>query len=87
MKLCPLVEQNGLVLPKLSCPNKHLKKNIKTRKMVEKIEDLNLPMAVVSRIMKDALPENASCSKESRNALTRAASVFILYERKKILSN
>lgn len=45
--------------------------------MVEKIEDLNLPMSIVSRIIKDALPEGASCSKESRNALTRWACIFV----------
>lgn len=53
--------------------------------MVEKIEDLNLPVSVVGRIIKDALPENAVCSKESKNALTRAASVFILWDIKKNL--
>lgn len=74
--------------------------------MVERIEDLNLPNAVVTRLMKvrsvdflyfilnhdnlfyfhdkftfikDALPDGVSISKEARSALTRAASVFILY--------
>lgn len=47
--------------------------------MAESIEDLNLPNAVVSRIIKDALPENVSVSKEARMALTRTAAVFVLY--------
>lgn len=47
--------------------------------MVERIEDLNLPMANVARLMKDALPPQVSVTKEARSALTRAASVFILY--------
>ncbi|XP_063701099.1 DNA polymerase epsilon subunit 3 [Culicoides brevitarsis] len=47
--------------------------------MVERIEDLNLPNAVVTRLMKEALPDGISISKEARSALTRAASVYILY--------
>ncbi|XP_062543742.1 DNA polymerase epsilon subunit 3 [Armigeres subalbatus] len=47
--------------------------------MVERIEDLNLPNAVVTRLMKDALPCDVKISSESRTALTRATSVFVLY--------
>uniref|UniRef100_A0A336N2B3 DNA polymerase epsilon subunit 3 n=2 Tax=Culicoides sonorensis TaxID=179676 RepID=A0A336N2B3_CULSO len=47
--------------------------------MVERIEDLNLPNAVVTRLMKEALPDGINISKEARSALTRAASVYILY--------
>lgn len=68
--------------------------------MVERIEDLNLPNAVVTRLMKvsskgskghhgvesnnsvsfqESLPDGISISKEARSALTRAASVYILY--------
>lgn len=47
--------------------------------MVEKIEDINLPASIVGRLIKDALPPGASVSKEARNALTRASSVFILF--------
>lgn len=47
--------------------------------MVEKIEDLNLPAAIVGRLIKEALPEGSIVAKEARNALTRAASVFVLY--------
>lgn len=36
-------------------------------------------MANVARLMKDALPSDVSVTKEARSALTRAASVFILY--------
>ncbi|XP_019616340.1 PREDICTED: DNA polymerase epsilon subunit 3-like [Branchiostoma belcheri] len=47
--------------------------------MAEKIEDLNLPNAVITRIIKDALPEGVNVSKEARSAISRAASVFVLY--------
>ncbi|XP_065075587.1 DNA polymerase epsilon subunit 3 [Ochlerotatus camptorhynchus] len=47
--------------------------------MVERIEDLNLPNSVVTRLMKEALPSDVKISSESRVALTRATSVFVLY--------
>ncbi|XP_042334009.1 DNA polymerase epsilon subunit 3 [Sceloporus undulatus] len=47
--------------------------------MAERPEDLNLPNAVVARIVKEALPEGVSVSKEARSAVSRAASVFVLY--------
>lgn len=47
--------------------------------MVDKIEDLNLPNAVVARLIKGALPEGAAIGKEARAALARAASVFVIY--------
>uniref|UniRef100_A0A0B6Z7R3 DNA polymerase epsilon subunit 3 n=1 Tax=Arion vulgaris TaxID=1028688 RepID=A0A0B6Z7R3_9EUPU len=47
--------------------------------MAERPEDLNLPNAVVTRIIKDAIPEGVSVSKEARLAISKAASVFVLY--------
>lgn len=47
--------------------------------MAEKLEDLNLPAAVVTRIIKEALPEGCNVAKEAKLALSRAASVFVLY--------
>ncbi|MCL4149772.1 UNVERIFIED_CONTAM: hypothetical protein GTU68_048354 [Idotea baltica] len=47
--------------------------------MVERPEDLNLPNAVVTRIIKDTIPEGISVSKEARSAVAKAASVFVLY--------
>lgn len=47
--------------------------------MAEKPEDLTLPNAVIARIMKDALPEGVIVSKEARTAISKAASVFVLY--------
>jgi len=47
--------------------------------MAEKTEDLNLPNAVIGRIIKEALPPNTIISKESRLAISKAASVFVLY--------
>ncbi|XP_071821601.1 DNA polymerase epsilon subunit 3-like [Apostichopus japonicus] len=47
--------------------------------MAERPEDLNLPQSVIGRIMKDAVPDGVSVSKEARNAVSKAASVFVLY--------
>jgi len=47
--------------------------------MVERIEDLNLPNAVVGRLIKEALPDGANVSKEARAAIARAASVFVIF--------
>lgn len=47
--------------------------------MAERPEDLNLPLSVITRIMKDAIPDGVSVSKEARNAVSKAASVFVLY--------
>ena len=47
--------------------------------MADRPEDLNLPMAVVTRITKEALPDGCIISKEARLALSKAASVFVLY--------
>ncbi|CAG5059924.1 unnamed protein product [Parnassius apollo] len=47
--------------------------------MAEKLEDLNLPMTVVTRIVKESLPEGVAISKEARTGLAKAASVFVLY--------
>lgn len=47
--------------------------------MVERIQDLNLPNAVVTRIIKDALPDGISIAKEARSAIARAASIFVIY--------
>lgn len=47
--------------------------------MVERIEDLNLPNAVVTRLIKEAIPEGVAMSKEARRAMTRAAAVYVIY--------
>lgn len=47
--------------------------------MVERVDDLNLPNAVVSRLMKESLPDGISISKEAKTCLSRSASVFVLY--------
>ncbi|GAB0091798.1 DNA polymerase epsilon subunit 3 [Sergentomyia squamirostris] len=47
--------------------------------MVEKIEDLSLPEAVVQRILKAAVPEGVNVGKEARSVLGRAAAVFVIY--------
>lgn len=47
--------------------------------MAERPEDLNLPTAVITRIIKDAIPDGVNVSKEARLAISKAASVFVLY--------
>lgn len=47
--------------------------------MAERLEDLNLPNAVVTRIIKEALPEGVTIGKDARTAVAKAASIFILY--------
>ena len=47
--------------------------------MAEKLEDLNLPNAVVTRIIKEALPDGIAVGKDARLAVAKASSIFILY--------
>ena len=47
--------------------------------MAERPEDLNLPNAVVTRIIKEALPSGVNIGKDARLAISKAASVFVLY--------
>jgi len=47
--------------------------------MAEKPEDLNLPTAIVGRLIKEVLPEGINISKEARAAISKSASVFVLY--------
>ena len=44
-----------------------------------KLPDYDPPQAVVQRVVKTALPENCSVTKESKAAFTRAAGIFIVY--------
>lgn len=45
----------------------------------DKITDLQLPLSVVQRLIKEALPPNAIAKQEAKLAIARAASVFILF--------
>lgn len=47
--------------------------------MAERPEDLNLPNSIVTRIIKESLPDGVNVSKEARSAIAKAASVFVLY--------
>jgi len=47
--------------------------------MAEKPEDLNLPTAVITRMIKEVLPDGVAISKEARAAISKSASVFVLY--------
>lgn len=46
--------------------------------MVEQVSDFKMPEKVVTRLLKDALPDNVVISKDARNAACRSASIFIL---------
>lgn len=48
-------------------------------KMVERIQDLNLPNSNITKIIKDSLPADVNMDKEARIAIARATSVFIMY--------
>lgn len=41
--------------------------------------DIEPPMACVARVLRAALPENISLTKEARSAFSRAVAVFIFY--------
>lgn len=47
--------------------------------MAEKPEDLNLPTAVITRMIKEVLPEGVNISREARAVISKSASVFVLY--------
>lgn len=47
--------------------------------MAERPEDLNLPTPVVSKLINDCLPSTCKVSDEAKVAITKAASVFVLY--------
>ncbi|CAG9829900.1 unnamed protein product [Diabrotica balteata] len=47
--------------------------------MAERLEDLNLPNTTVQKIIKEVLPDSVYIGKDARSALSRAASVFVLY--------
>ncbi|XP_051153571.1 DNA polymerase epsilon subunit 3-like [Leptopilina boulardi] len=47
--------------------------------MAERMEDLNLPNAVITRIIKESLPDGIAIGKEAKLAVAKASSIFILY--------
>uniref|UniRef100_A0A6G1SEB8 DNA polymerase epsilon subunit 3 n=1 Tax=Aceria tosichella TaxID=561515 RepID=A0A6G1SEB8_9ACAR len=47
--------------------------------MVEHVSDFKMPEKIVTRLLKDALPEDVTVSKEAKNVACRSASVFILH--------
>lgn len=47
--------------------------------MSEKIADLQLPMTCVTRLIKEALPDNAQVKNEAKTAIAKSASVFVLF--------
>ena len=65
------------ILTNFHCHFKPLVRN--PSKMAENPEDLNLPTAVVKRIVSDAVPPSCKVSKEANAAIAKAASVFVLY--------
>uniref|UniRef100_A0A7M4EEZ5 Uncharacterized protein n=1 Tax=Crocodylus porosus TaxID=8502 RepID=A0A7M4EEZ5_CROPO len=47
--------------------------------MAERPEDLNLPGAVITWIIKEALLDEVNISKEGQSEISPSASVFVLY--------
>lgn len=46
--------------------------------MVEQVSDFKMPEKIVTKLLKDSLPDNVVVSKDARNAVCRSASIFIL---------
>ena len=46
--------------------------------MVERLSDFRMPEKVVTRLLKDALPEHVVLSQDAKEAACRSASIFIL---------
>lgn len=55
--------------------------------MAEKITELTLPLSIVQRLIKEALPPNAIAKNEAKLGVAKAASVFILFLTSGILFN
>lgn len=47
--------------------------------MAQRPEDLNLPTTLVTKLIKDCLPSSCNVTQEANVAITKAASVFVLY--------
>merc|ERR1712131_506607 len=62
-------------------------KFLEREKMSEKIEDLNLPNAVVTRIIKEAVPKGTIISKDAKLGISRATSLFVLYIAQAAMEN
>lgn len=45
----------------------------------QKISELSLPLSVIQRLIKEALPSNAIAKNEAKHGVAKAASVFILF--------
>ncbi|KAJ2556902.1 hypothetical protein EV175_001693 [Coemansia sp. RSA 1933] len=50
-----------------------------TQQQQTTIDDLEFPKAVVTRLIKSSLPENIAIQKDARQAVTKAATVFVSY--------
>lgn len=46
--------------------------------MVERVSDFKMPEKVVTKLLKESLPDNVVVSKDAKNAVCRSASIFIL---------
>ena len=46
---------------------------------MDKIQELTLPLAVIQRLIKEALPPNAIAKGEAKQGISKAASVFVLF--------
>ena len=53
--------------------------------MAERPEDLNLPSAVVCRIVKDALPPNTKVTKEAQAAIAKVI-LLLCEDQSKVIS-
>lgn len=42
------------------------------------VDQINLPDKIVTRLMRDVLPEDVQVTKEAKNAICKGASIFVL---------
>jgi histone H3/H4 len=90
LKKPDLIEFNGFFFSKAffyTFPRPNSKQKISSynfeRTQVEmadqKISELTLPLAVIQRLIKEALPPNAIAKNEAKLGISKAASVFVLF--------
>lgn len=48
-------------------------------KASEKDKEFEVPLATINKILKAALPDGATCTKDAKSAFSKAAGIFVLY--------
>lgn len=86
----PIIRTKAIRQSVGTAPGSAIEQSVEVNKaitMVEKIADLNLPNSVVTRLIKDALPDGVNVGKEARIAIAKAASIFSEFGGAKLCAN